>query len=84
VYDKKIARSAADIFKDCDPISIERAVTGDLVFFKIGGKNISHVGVYIKDKLFVHASNSRGVIINSLNEAYYKKYFFSAGKMKHI
>lgn len=84
VYNKKIARSSADMFKACDQISVEDAVTGDLVFFKIGGNTISHVGVYIKNKLFVHASNSKGVIINSLDEAYYKKYFFSAGKMKSI
>ena len=84
VYDKKIARSASDMFKECDKISIEEAKTGDLVFFKIGGNNISHVGVFIKNNLFVHASNSSGVVINSLKEAYYKKYFFCAGKMKSL
>lgn len=84
VYDVKLARSAADMFKACDPITIEQVKPGDLVFFKIGGKTISHVGVYLKGRLFVHASTSQGVIINSLDEAYYKKYFFSAGKMKHL
>lgn len=84
VYDKRIARSAADMFKSCDEISLQDAKTGDLVFFKIGGNTISHVGVYIKNKLFVHASNSKGVIINSLDEAYYKKYFFCAGKLKSV
>jgi len=84
VYGKKIARSAAEMFKTCDLITLEEAETGDLVFFKIGGNTISHVGVFIKNKLFIHASNSRGVILNSLDEAYYKKYFFSAGKMKSI
>jgi lipoprotein Spr len=82
VYDKKIARSAADMFLACDQISLEDAVTGDLVFFKIGGNKISHVGVFIKNKWFVHASNSRGVIVNSLDEAYYRKYFFCAGKIR--
>ncbi len=84
VYDKKIARSATDMFKACDEVNIGDAKTGDLVFFKIGGTTISHVGVFIKNKLFVHASNSKGVIINSLEEAYYKKYFFCAGKMKNV
>jgi lipoprotein Spr len=83
VYDKKIARSSVDIYNACDKISVDEARTGDLVFFKIGGNTISHVGVFIKNKLFVHASNSKGVIINSLDEAYYKKYFFCAGKMKN-
>lgn len=84
VYGKKIARSAADIYSACDKISIEEAEQGDLVFFKIGGRTITHVGIYIKNKLFVHSSTSRGVIINSLEEAYYKKYFFCAGRMKSV
>lgn len=82
VYGIKIARSAADMFSACDKISLEDASQGDLVFFKIGGRAITHVGIYIKNKLFVHSSTSRGVIINSLEEAYYKKYFFCAGKLK--
>lgn len=84
VYHKKIARSANDMFKASDQITVDEATTGDLVFFKIGGNTISHVGVYLKNKLFVHASTSKGVIINSLDEAYYKKYFFCAGKMKSV
>jgi lipoprotein Spr len=84
VYGKRISRNSNDIFKECDKISIDEAKTGDLVFFKIGGNTISHVGIYIKNKLFVHSSTSKGVIINDLNEAYYKKYFFCAGKMKNV
>jgi lipoprotein Spr len=84
VYGKKIGRSSNDMFKECDEISLDEAKSGDLVFFKIGGNTISHVGVFIKNKLFVHSSTSKGVIINSLDEAYYKKYFFCAGKMKSV
>ncbi len=82
VYEKKIARSAGDMFLSCSKIAIEEAKQGDLLFFKIGGNKISHVGVYLKGKLFVHASTSLGVIVNSVEEAYYKKYFFCAGKIK--
>lgn len=84
VYNKKIARSAGEIFGECDHISIKEAKEGDLVFFKIGGNKISHVGIYLKKNYFVHASTSMGVVINSLDEAYYKKYFFCAGKMKGV
>lgn len=83
VYGKKIARSAGEMFKACDEIDIDHAKMGDLVFFKIGGNSISHVGVFLKSKLFVHSSTSKGVIINSLEEAYYKKYFFCAGRVKN-
>lgn len=82
VYGKKIARSASDMFLMCEKIQIDEARQGDLVFFKIGGNKVSHVGVYLKGKLFVHASTSSGVSINSIEEAYYKKYFFCAGKVK--
>lgn len=84
VYNKKIPRSSSEMFKASDLVSLEDAKVGDLLFFKIGGSSISHVGIYIWGKLFVHASTSKGVIINSLDEAYYKKYFFSAGKLKNI
>lgn len=81
IYNQHLARSAGEIFKQCKQISLEDAKEGDLCFFKIGGNQITHVGVYLKKKLFVHASTSKGVVISSLDEAYYKKYFFSAGRI---
>lgn len=82
VYGKKIPRTASDIYKECDKINIEKAKEGDLVFFKINSKSITHVGVYLRDKKFVHASTTKGVLVNSLTETYYQKYFYSAGKLK--
>jgi murein DD-endopeptidase / murein LD-carboxypeptidase len=82
VYNKKIGRTALDIYKSCDEVSLVDAQVGDFVFFKIGGSNISHVGVLLKNRWFVHASTSAGVVINSLQETYYKKYFFCAGKSR--
>lgn len=82
VYGTSLPRRAEDIFKSCDHFDLRDAQEGDLVFFRIGGKKISHVGVYLRNKWFVHASTSRGVIMNSLDEAYYKKYFFCAGRLK--
>lgn len=83
VYGKRIARSAADMFLACDQVTMQDVKQGDLMFFKIGGNKITHVGVFLKGKLFVHSSTSLGVSINSVEEAYYKKYFFCAGKIKH-
>lgn len=82
VYGRKLGRTTDDMFKECKAISPEEAKEGDLFFFKINGNSISHVGVFLKNKLFVHASTSKGVIINSIEEAYYKKYLFSAGRVK--
>jgi cell wall-associated NlpC family hydrolase len=83
VYNMKIPRSAGDMYNECEKIGLEDAREGDLCFFKINSNSISHVGVYLKSRLFVHSSTSRGVIINSVDEAYYKKYFFCAGRIKN-
>ncbi len=83
VYGYSLPRRAEDIFHGCKQLSIKDARQGDLVFFTIGGgRKITHVGIYLDKQLFVHASTSKGVMVNSLEEAYYKKYFFSAGRMK--
>ncbi|NTV46642.1 MAG: C40 family peptidase [Chlorobiales bacterium] len=46
---------------------------GDLVFFKIRKKRISHVGIYVGDGKFVHATRGAGVMYSSLNEEYYRR-----------
>jgi len=55
---------------------------GDLVFFSFGGKGIDHVGVYLHNRKFVHASTSKGVIISDLRDAWYRKYFVRCGTPK--
>ena len=74
--------SSAEIFKACSPVDRGRLQEGDLVFFKINSSQISHVGVYLANENFVHATLQSGVIISSLNEAYYSKYFFKGGRLK--
>ncbi|WP_212005355.1 C40 family peptidase [Chitinophaga sp. HK235] len=54
---------------------------GDLVFFKIHHRRISHVGIYLENDKFVHASTSSGVMISDLKEPYWKKYFAGGGRL---
>lgn len=59
---------------------------GDLVFFcdpsRSNGKVCSHAGIYIGDGQFIHASSAKyGVVISSLNEPYYAKYFVGGKHM---
>lgn len=82
VYGVTVARNSSLIHKEADHIKTSHLREGDLVFFKIGTKDVSHVGIYLKDNKFVHASTSKGVIINDLNETYYKKYYYEAGRVK--
>lgn len=54
---------------------------GDLVFFNTSGKGISHVGIYLGDGTFAHASTSRGVIITELSDSYYAKRYVTARRI---
>lgn len=55
---------------------------GDLVFFKTNGKGISHVGIYIGNGNFIHASTGgRKVEITSLSDTYYQKRYVTARRI---
>jgi cell wall-associated NlpC family hydrolase len=60
-------------------ISKEKLEIGDLVFFKTGRTN--HVGIYIEDGKFMHASTKIGVTISSLNSDYYMKNYWKAQRI---
>lgn len=80
VYNKTIERSSGEIYKSCEKIKRSHLKEGDLVFFVTNGKGVSHVGVFLKDEKFVHASTSKGVMISSLSEAYFEKTYYGAGR----
>jgi cell wall-associated NlpC family hydrolase len=54
---------------------------GDLVFFRIHGGPVSHVGVYLQNNYFVHASSSRGVMVSNLNDSYWIKHYVGGGRV---
>ncbi|MFM2224324.1 MAG: hypothetical protein RJA07_526 [Bacteroidota bacterium] len=83
VYHVEITREGNAQFNECDVIEKDDLQEGDLLFFKIGSWHISHVAVYIGNGKFVHAASSKGVMISDLSEAYYKRYFFKAGRPKN-
>jgi len=66
------------------PVSKSELKPGDLVFFRTGrSRGINHVGIYIGNGKFIHASSARGrVRIDSLNEGYYKSHFVGAKRLK--
>ncbi|MFO6422252.1 NlpC/P60 family protein [Motilimonas sp. KMU-193] len=55
--------------------------TGDLVFFRIS-RRTQHVGVYLKDGQFLHASTSKGVIISQLDNPYWKKRYWMSRRIQ--
>ena len=84
VYGIILDRSSdGQFYKNCKIISRNRIKQGDLLFFAINKENkISHVGMYLKDNKFIHASSVKGVVISDLNDTYYQKYFYAAGRVK--
>jgi cell wall-associated NlpC family hydrolase len=53
---------------------------GDILFFKIDGK-MSHVGMYLGDRHFVHApSTGKRVTVASLDSAFYQQAFIRGGR----
>lgn len=57
--------------------------TGDLVFFNTTGRGVSHVGIYVGNSNFIHASTSQGVMISSINDPYYwGKRYLGARRVK--
>lgn len=82
IYNKDISGTSETIYEKCTTVSIKNLKEGDLLFFKIDKNRISHIGVYLQNNKFVHATTKKGVMIDDLDEAYYKKYFYKAGKLK--
>ncbi|WP_417552971.1 NlpC/P60 family protein [Marinomonas fungiae] len=62
-------------------IDEDELAAGDLVFFKTGSK-VRHVGIYMEDGKFLHASTSRGVIISSLDNVYWKEHYWHARRIR--
>ena len=83
----KLTRRSADQAKEGVGINIENVKHGDLLFFATaGGKRVSHVGIVHTitndgEIKFIHASTSKGVIISSLEEAYWDKAFLFARRV---
>ncbi|MCW3071988.1 MAG: hypothetical protein JWO44_1878 [Bacteroidetes bacterium] len=77
-----LAGGSKDLFKMACPVEKADLEEGDMVFFKIKKGQISHVGIYLGNNKFAHASVKMGVIVSDLDEEYYKKYFFKGGRVE--
>ena len=70
----KVGRSASDQFKMGTKVAKESLQAGDLVFFSSRGRTIGHVGVFIGDHKFIHASSSQKKVVVSDLRTYGDKY----------
>ncbi|HLP16020.1 MAG TPA: NlpC/P60 family protein [Bacteroidota bacterium] len=81
VLNVTLPRSSAEQSQVGDRVSRDELKFGDLVFFKTRGRRISHVGIYIGDDLFAHASSGSGVTISSLDSTYFNKRYAAARRV---
>jgi lipoprotein Spr len=80
VYDVDMTHSAsAMIFEMKQIVKKSELQEGDIIFFRVHGRRISHVGIYLKDYKFIHAALS-GVAVGDLRDPYYTRAYYTAGR----
>ena len=82
IYNKTLPRTARLMAESVKRKYENELEEGDLIFFDFDGQKFSHVGVYLHNNKFVHASTSKGVIISDMKDSWYYKYFSRAGTVK--
>ena len=77
----QLPRMADEQYYASERVSRHNLKAGDMVFFTTYTSGVSHVGIYIGRGEFIHASSSRGVVIDNLSENYYASRYVGAGRV---
>ncbi|WP_152395698.1 C40 family peptidase [Paenibacillus guangzhouensis] len=80
-FDIKLPHQSRSQYKMGQKVAKSDLQSGDLVFFNTTGKGISHVGIYVGDNKFAHASSKKGITISSLSDSYYVKRYVGATRV---
>ena len=82
-FDVNLPRTARGMYKKGDHVSKSKLQKGDLVFFRTYAKFPSHVGIYMGNGKFIHASSAKKkVIITNFQGNYYQKRYIGAKRIK--
>ncbi len=78
-----VPRTSKEQYRQARPVNRRHLQPGDLIFFRNRyGRFVSHVGIYLGKGEFIHApSSGKKVAINRLDESYWKKHYYSAGRI---
>lgn len=82
IYGLTLPRRSRDQAEAVRKKSLGNLEEGDLVFFSFGGNEVDHVGVYLNNDFFVHASTTRGVVVDDLNLPVYQNAIVKTGTLK--
>jgi murein DD-endopeptidase len=76
-------RTTTEQFAAARPIPLDQLATGDLLFFRIDGPNVSHVGIYVGSGRFAHAPQTgRPVELRTLDDAFFRQRLIGAGRLR--
>lgn len=83
VYGIELPRTSKQMYGVGKPLERQSLRAGDLVFFRIddSGPGVSHVGIYVGDGQFAHASSSRGAVIDPLASTYFDRRYAGARRI---
>jgi murein DD-endopeptidase / murein LD-carboxypeptidase len=79
IFGLSLPRTAREQYKATRRIKKSELKEGDLVFFNTTG-GVSHVGFYLQNNKFVHASSSEGVTISDLDDSYWSRRYLGSGR----
>ena len=78
-----LPRISRDQFRLGHRVNANALIRGDLVFFQKPNGTVNHVGIYVGENRFMHASSSRGVCYSSLSESYWKRRWAGARRLPY-
>ncbi|MES9993982.1 MAG: C40 family peptidase [Candidatus Thiodiazotropha sp.] len=79
---RSIPRTTRDQYHASQHLSMEDAEPGDLLFFKIDSRKLSHVGLYAGDGRFIHASTKQNKVAEaSVSDPYWRKRLIGVGRI---
>lgn len=82
-FNIKLPRSTdeqANVGPDIDQRDL---ITGDLVFFRTG-RSVRHVGIYLEDGKFLHASTEKGVMLSNLDDQYWARTYWKSVRVQSV
>ena len=79
-FGMKLPRTTETLASKGNKIDKQQLKVGDLVFFKTGRK-LKHVGIYVGNQHFIHASTSRGVMKSNLTNPYWRKHYWKSTRL---